>query len=82
MEGFERKFEDFDNRQRRDHDQLTEHAQKILQMEKDYQELLAKLDRTREVVNKLVTDRARVIAGSAVASSIAATLIKLFWPSH
>lgn len=83
MEELDRRWkDDYDRRQRDDHDRIVEHKGKIDQLQKDFDDLVQKLNRTREIVNKLSTDRARLIAMCVGASAVAGVLIKLFWPTH
>ena len=83
MEGFEQRWkDDYDKRQRDDHDRLVEHKGRLDQLDKDFRELNERLNRTREIVNKLSTDRARLIALCTGASAVAGVVIKLFWPTH
>ena len=80
MEDLSRRLEDCDERQRADHDNVVRHETRLDQRDKEHADIVKKVEELRKIVDKLSTDRARLIALCVGASSVAGIVIKVFWP--
>ncbi len=81
MEGYEQRWkDDFDRRQRDDHDSIVRHDGCIEQSEKDHNALAARVTVLEVVVNKLSTDKVRLIAYCVGGATVAGIIVKAFWP--